>query len=263
MPGLSPRVRGNLLDTGPGLDTGRSIPACAGEPPLCFHLYYTYRVYPPRVRGNRKRNRFPRRRTRSIPACAGEPPERNISRAQFTVYPRVCGGTASGSGSGGGARGLSPRVRGNHWWNTIQATPTRSIPACAGEPDNPSPEANRTRVYPRVCGGTMDWTRRAVEALGLSPRVRGNPVGPESARPDNGSIPACAGEPLCHRAIVRQHQVYPRVCGGTVKPGGMTISVSGLSPRVRGNQRNRRPVSPSGGSIPACAGEPAAGLPCC
>ena len=50
--------------------------------------------------------------------------------------------------------GLSPRVRGNRV--VAQRGPVRpgSIPACAGEPGQPTFNARSTRVYPRVCGGT-------------------------------------------------------------------------------------------------------------
>ena len=50
--------------------------------------------------------------------------------------------------------------------------------------------------------------------------------------------------------------VYPRVCGGTqqLRPDQMTFM--GLSPRVRGNPNSVPSGAPSGGSIPACAGEP-------
>ncbi len=53
-------------------------------------------------------------------------------------------------------------------------------------------------------------------------------------------------------------RVYPRVCGGTVSiktPGSVD---GGLSPRVRGNPLPPGPRPALGGSIPACAGEPAA-----
>ena len=51
--------------------------------------------------------------------------------------------------------------------------------------------------------------------------------------------------------------VYPRVCGGTTMDADPSAWTIGLSPRVRGNlllpvHRHR-----AGGSIPACAGEPA------
>ena len=51
------------------------------------------------------------------------------------------------------------------------------------------------RVYPRVCGGTHTEMREMADFLGLSPRVRGNPVAVECVASSTGSIPACAGEP--------------------------------------------------------------------
>ena len=50
-----------------------------------------------------------------------------------------------------------------------------SIPACAGEPfDNPGKRL-LSKVYPRVCGGTLDRLGLLRINQGLSPRVRGNP----------------------------------------------------------------------------------------
>ena len=51
------------------------------------------------------------------------------------------------------------------------------------------------------------------------------------------------------------------MCGGT-DSGFVTIStVSGLSPRVRGNRLHRDEDGDGGGSIPACAGEPRSAVP--
>ena len=52
--------------------------------------------------------------------------------------------------------------------------------------------------------------------------------------------------------------VYPRVCGGTTCTTPWRGARTGLSPRVRGNQRPQTRQVPLHGSIPACAGEPAA-----
>ena len=70
--------------------------------------------------------------------------------------------------------GLSPRVRGNLFILSGNENTVRSIPACAGEPAGASLSSARSRVYPRVCGGTplMAYNRR--DSKGLSPRVRGN-----------------------------------------------------------------------------------------
>ena len=95
--------------------------------------------------------------------------------------------------------------------------------------------AGQPWVYPRVCGGTIAKKRAMVDAAGLSPRVRGNPVAVADEAHLEGSIPACAGEPTQHHALRRQRKVYPRVCGGTIIATKMSGSNLGLSPRVRGN----------------------------
>ncbi len=171
----------------------------------------------------------------SIPACAGEPiPTLGIC-ISIQVYPRVCGGTPRRPDGHSTARGLSPRVRGNHARETVGVPLKRSIPACAGEPEQPTPPVVLTKVYPRVCGGTRPTIFGCRRRRGLSPRVRGNPNAPARSRADNGSIPACAGEPPAGRPLSIRHTVYPRVCGGTVSTMTITSSVLGLSPRVRGN----------------------------
>ena len=48
--------------------------------------------------------------------------------------------------------------------------------------------------------------------------------------------------------------------GGTSRKGQIPESSNGLSPRVRGNQTRGDPAERQRGSIPACTGEPRAGL---
>ena len=93
----------------------------------------------------------------------------------------------------------------------------------------------------------------------------------------NGSIPACAGEPLATAPKTFPVTVYPRVCGGTDCGLGFLTCENGLSPRVRGNPfrrchgvywrlnlsprvRGNPPLFAASHqglrSIPACAGEP-------
>ena len=131
--GLSPRVRGNLTPSDNTKLTGRSIPACAGEPPFHCLSCKERTVYPrvcggtqsrpalrrelsglsPRVRGNRGPCGEGAERSGSIPACAGEPHSNATGHRGRRVYPRVCGGTAVGVLPGFPSDGLSPRVRGN------------------------------------------------------------------------------------------------------------------------------------------------------
>ena len=215
-----------------------------------------HRGLSPRVRGNPHHRKEQRYGQRSIPACAGEPSGRCHCGPHSGVYPRVCGGTLTNYRPFYALDGLSPRVRGNHVRLGTQQAKSGSIPACAGEP---GPAGRRTHicgVYPRVCGGTARTVPTTGNAMGLSPRVRGNlplpPLPPAAGR----SIPACAGEPPMASPSSCRSRVYPRVCGGTPSFRAFRWRRCGLSPRVRGNQATVSPNPLPARSIPACAGEP-------
>ena len=128
--------------------------------------------------------------TGSIPAQAGEPRGNRLG-----VYPRAGGGT-------GVVRriGVYPRAGGG-------TDMTGSIPAQAGEPSSDDVRWLTKRVYPRAGGGT-DRRQRATRTMtvrahrqGLSPRRRGNLVGPSGLPAAMGSIPAQAGEPLVTKSL--------------------------------------------------------------
>ena len=167
-------------------------------------------------------------------------------------------------------------MRGNQGFRDIGREPTRSIPACAGEPTAASCWPLQWPVYPRVCGGTVLPCAFRYLISGLSPRVRGNPLPSNCVTLILRSIPACAGEPWPLQWPCRPLQVYPRVCGGTAlhrihfwaEPGlsprvrGNPLDVLGALllygsiPRVRGNQYGPAYQTAPFRSIPACAGEP-------
>ena len=154
--------------------------------------------------------------------------------------------------------GLSPRVRGNRLYEVQNFLGERSIPACAGEPTGDVIKEPAGKVYPRVCGGTSEVASLYTLKVGLSPRVRGNLLGAKDIHTEEGSIPACAGEPIAIALSYLARRVYPRVCGGTDPRTSVTDFGVGLSPRVRGNQCGPILQASEGGSIPACAGEPRA-----
>jgi len=58
------------------------------------------------------------------------------------------------------------------------------------------------------------WLLLGAVVAGLSPRVRGSPDGARLAGHPDGSIPACAGEPVAPGIVNGFEEVYPRVCGG-------------------------------------------------
>ena len=208
----------------------------------------------PRVRGNQRANGRRPGRGWSIPACAGEPANVECSCAVRTVYPRVCGGTRVTLPAASCARGLSPRVRGNHRPRRRHPHDPGSIPACAGEPRRSPTTPARARVYPRVCGGTPVGRTPEVGFHGLSPRVRGNLPQRPPLLVSPRSIPSCAGEPQAASRCTHIRQVYPRVCGGTVTGGCWQPAVRSLSPRVRGNPQSLQGQDPAQGLSPRVRG---------
>ena len=232
-----------------------SIPACAGEaaPAACVRAVSP--VYPrvcggslslipagvatsglsPRVRGKRVAIGISLNIQRSIPACAGEAGPDSSPLPDIRVYPRVCGGSPAYIKSSTIRRGLSPRVRGKPPVGR-HCEGHRSIPACAGEACRNEQTARWTRVYPRVCGGSLVPFGNLLSVLGLSPRVRGKPASCRSCRCWRRSIPACAGEACWRGTPGCRCRVYPRVCGGSGCSRRVIIRWLGLSPRVRGKR---------------------------
>ena len=103
-------------------------------------------------------------------------------------------------------------------------------------------------------GGTYLEKTFGMEARGLSPRGRGNLGSPPQWPPQTRSIPAWAGEPNPPNPPRSLGTVYPRVGGGTVSRSRVSWSVSGLSPRGRGNRCGVCEEGLEGRSIPAWAG---------
>ncbi len=278
--GLSPRVRGSQLADSPSARRGGSIPACAGEPVRGWKCQVVREVYPrvcggadklrpevialeglsPRVRGSQLRVAGVGGLSGSIPACAGEPRMSRWATTANWVYPRVCGGARDGERTEHAGPGLSPRVRGSHQKVRCPLVGTGSIPACAGEPSPVSQTPGSARVYPRVCGGAAARVTVKATTQGLSPRVRGSLVDFFHANVNQGSIPACAGEPQSARSRSRTRRVYPRVCGGAASRRRTSACSRGLSPRVRGSLNDLNKRGRDVGSIPACAGEPPSGV---
>ncbi len=135
---------------------------------------------------------------------------------------------------------------------------TGSIPACAGEPDRERQRLDHARVHPRLRGGAEARHGVSRAHQGPSPPARGSreliALVVELVR----SIPACAGEPRCHRRAHADPRVHPRLRGGA---GGTTAArrpATGPSPPARGSRDDAAEDRGRQRSIPACAGEPPA-----
>ena len=152
--------------------------------------------------------------------------------------------------------GLSPHGRGNRWDQDAPRPRAGSIPARAGEPTSNPSSPTIPGVYPRTGGGTPSPECSALVEQGLSPHGRGNRRQLGIDRPDEGSIPARAGEPFQEASDRGVFRVYPRTGGGTrFVPSERSIRW-GLSPHGRGNQDEVGADLEQPRSIPARAGEP-------
>ena len=207
--GLSPRVRGNLRNERPARRQFRSAglsPRVRGNQTGQHECLCRCIGLSPRVRGNLCPSRAKMGGVSgngSIPACAGEPSLSRLleSARMWGLSPRVRGNQRNNSPSLMACpSGLSPRVRGN-----LAIHPLPSI-------------ANAVKVYPRVCGGTSSSGDRphTVGQNGSIPACAGEPMNMmRTKRFRRRSIPACAGEPYPPNHPGNRTVVYPRVCGGT------------------------------------------------
>ncbi len=235
----------------------RSIPAWAGEAGHVGALFRLERV-DPRVGGGSLggaalvkagEGRSPRGRGKldiphqriahsgSIPAWAGEALALRPACAYPRVDPRVGGGSIGVGLLVLLAVGRSPRGRGKHLQNQIAGIRKRSIPAWAGEASRIGALRARTRVDPRVGGGSVIQPAAGAGWPGRSPRGRGkhHTAGDEGF--GHGSIPAWAGEALARMFSAVSRRVDPRVGGGSARLQVSAATPTGRSPRGRGKQR--------------------------
>ncbi len=191
-----------------------------------------------------------------IPACAGEPWSLGRSCGSGGAYPRMRGGTAASDTHYAEDGGLSPHARGNLWSVAMLTLPWGPIPACAGEPLSVRLACCRARAYPRMRGGTAVTSGTSLTGKGLSPHARGNLLLQPDGSPDQGPIPACAGEPATSAPPRCCGGAYPRMRGGTRPASCWRWLLAGLSPHARGNLSRYLVPLAVFGPIPACAGEP-------
>ena len=198
--GLSPRGRGTTAMSLPSGSTWGLSPRGRGNP---RHIlpYAIGRGSIPAWAGNLMLSGFVVGLIRSIPAWAGEPMVQSQNERGMWVYPRVGGGTCFFRKASIRSYGLSPRGRGNRFFDTRPVDGLRSIPAWAGEPLPKHDPDDVSRVYPRVGGGTSSISPKVFPKYGLSPRGRGNPSHSRRDGACCGSIPAWAGEPLRGGAV--------------------------------------------------------------
>ena len=171
-----------------------------------------------------------------------------------TGHPRTCGGTQIRHALRGFAIGSSPHLRGNPTLRVKAFSPSRVIPAPAGEPDQGIVAGYDRPGHPRTCGGTCPESNGLVFRQGSSPHLRGLAGTRPPRRGGARSIPAPAGSGDMLRRRTTSRWVYPRPCGVWSALDGVPNYDSGLSPPLRGLDTYIFSWTLAFGSIPAPAG---------
>ncbi len=272
--GPSPRARGSLRGKNRLRVGKRSIPACAGltgrsggpgrATPVHPRVRGAHQRHPrgepgrggpsPRARGSLSGLSHARGWSRSIPACAGLTGQGFWVSRSCSVHPRVRGAHRGSLLLPQPGTGPSPRARGSPHDAFAWRIPHRSIPACAGLTEPPTPTRWTRPVHPRVRGAHRPLWVPIPAPGGPSPRARGSPHDAFAWRIPHRSIPACAGLTTSAVSAGTVSAVHPRVRGAHPRDATAEPDAPGPSPRARGSRSPGRRGGGGRRSIPACAG---------
>ena len=127
----------------------------------------------PALRGTQQATTNPTPIFRFIPGSAGNAKQTRLSPGFLAVYPRLCGERVVDRFPASLSAGLSPALRGTHWfWRWFQAR-LRFIPGSAGNASCRAVLAVIKPVYPRLCGERAIARPLRFFFRGLSPALRG------------------------------------------------------------------------------------------
>ena len=150
--------------------------------------------------------------------------------------------------------GSSPRMRGTPVHVLFGVHDRGIIPAYAGNTGFAETVQMSLGDHPRVCGEHALLRCVLLNATGSSPRMRGTRCTQQQILLCHGIIPAYAGNTLSLMGVDCRLRDHPRVCGEHGRADYRRLLLLGSSPRMRGTQAPCDFSGPSGGIIPAYAG---------
>ncbi len=150
--------------------------------------------------------------------------------------------------------GSSPRMRGTYHFAFLFTTPSRFIPAHAGNIGGRARPADDLPVHPRACGEHVEVHSPPSIVSGSSPRMRGTYRLSAHLAFGLRFIPAHAGNISREWSIYPGAAVHPRACGEHHVAVGFGYPAAGSSPRMRGTWIDLRQGVRRVRFIPAHAG---------
>ena len=152
------------------------------------------------------------------------------------------------------SQGSSPQARGRAIPPSILIRPFGIIPAGAGKRVEPAVKGNSSWDHPRRRGEEDPMERRHADRPGSSPQARGRGVDALGVGAGLRIIPAGAGKSRRAKWLQVRRWDHPRRRGEESTTTNRRSSITGSSPRVRGEAYKPFPVAPFAGIIPAGAG---------
>ena len=211
--GSSPRARGTHGGAESHAETGRFIPACAGNTQGPAPHLLAAAGSSPRARGTLQGKLVAGLQFRFIPACAGNTASRRTGLSIAPVHPRVRGEHQLTVHRAWSHSGSSPRARGTRVKVSSLMVVLRFIPACAGNTASSPSSPRLSSVHPRVRGEHSPNADQPGHLFGSSPRARGTPDVSWPQWPAQRFIPACAGNTRPTPVRLPLMAVHPRVRG--------------------------------------------------
>ena len=170
------------------------------------------------------------------------------------VHPRERGEHISTSASSNANNGSSPRARGTQPATGHHRSPSRFIPASAGNTWADKAAQIKGSVHPRERGEHMSANMKQSIFLGSSPRARGTRDAERAAWKSIRFIPASAGNTTRAGSRPCPPSVHPRERGEHACARVPAVFPNGSSPRARGTPQRFLFPGDSLRFIPASAG---------
>ena len=173
---------------------------------------------------------------RLIPAPAGNTGTTCWILSVPPAHPRACGEHNSMGRKSLFLIGSSPRLRGTRNKFLTTKTPTRLIPAPAGNTNVSMRRVLLLAAHPRACGEHMSVQYWYLAIFGSSPRLRGTHAGGLPVVRLNRLIPAPAGNTCDVPTRPWPFSAHPRACGEHNEILVDDTHAAGSSPRLRGTR---------------------------
>ena len=173
---------------------------------------------------------------RITPAYAGKRHIKHMLSQTKRDHPRLCGEKLDGYSQSNFWTGSPPPMRGKADKFLIPSTCVRITPAYAGKSQPSQLPEKLCWDHPRLCGEKKEAERKLNYDRGSPPPMRGKVIHSQLRVIVFRITPAYAGKSFRSSTADISRQDHPRLCGEKFFSNGITASVPGSPPPMRGKE---------------------------